>query len=239
MSAPDREEDRDALAAEHVLGLLEGEAARRADDLEESDPGFAALVADWRKRFAEFDETAPEEMADEAIWHRIEAGIGTALRPTAPSAQGRLAGLWDSLGFWRAVGLTACAASLALAVGLAVFGARRPLPPTLVAVLLTDDNRAAALVNIGSDGRAELVPIAPVAVPAGRVLQVWTLWDRARGPVSVGLTPAPHRLALGLDALPRAVPDQLFEITLEPEGGSPTGRPTGPILMKGLAARTL
>lgn len=32
---------------------------------------------------------------------------------------------------------------------------------------------------------------------------------------------------------------QLYEITLEPEGGSPTGRPTGPVLMKGLATTPL
>jgi anti-sigma-K factor RskA len=31
----------------------------------------------------------------------------------------------------------------------------------------------------------------------------------------------------------------LFEITLEPVGGSPTGRPTGPILMKGNAVTAL
>jgi anti-sigma-K factor RskA len=34
-------------------------------------------------------------------------------------------------------------------------------------------------------------------------------------------------------------PDQLFEITLEPAGGSPTGRPTGPILFKGNTTQTL
>jgi anti-sigma-K factor RskA len=39
--------------------------------------------------------------------------------------------------------------------------------------------------------------------------------------------------------LPGPGPDQLFEITLEPRTGSPTGRPTGPILYKGLTAPTL
>ena len=39
--------------------------------------------------------------------------------------------------------------------------------------------------------------------------------------------------------LPTAQRNQLFEITLEPATGSPTGRPTGPILYKGLAANPL
>ena len=35
--------------------------------------------------------------------------------------------------------------------------------------------------------------------------------------------------------VPQPQPGQLYEITLEPAPGSPTGRPTGPILAKGLA----
>jgi anti-sigma-K factor RskA len=67
-------------------------------------------------------------------------------------------------------------------------------------------------------------------------MQVWTLYDQEVGPVSLG--------TIGRDAaevtlqgprLPRPKPDQLYEITLEPSPGSPTGKPTGPILVKGFA----
>jgi anti-sigma-K factor RskA len=43
---------------------------------------------------------------------------------------------------------------------------------------------------------------------------------------------------LNLSDLPSPATNQFFEITLEPAGGSPTGRPTGPILFKGNAAET-
>ncbi len=46
-------------------------------------------------------------------------------------------------------------------------------------------------------------------------------------------------MSLNLSNLPSTGPNQLFEITLEPKTGSPTGRPTGPILMKGLTTPTL
>jgi len=46
-------------------------------------------------------------------------------------------------------------------------------------------------------------------------------------------------LQLDLEALPDTVADQLFEITLEPATGSPTGRPTGPVLFKGNTALAL
>lgn len=112
--------------------------------------------------------------------------------------------------------------------------------PIYVAVLVNDATReTGAIVNTFSDGRVELIPLRPIDVPAGRTLQVWTLWDRDIGPKSIGLTGQSRTLQLDLEALPDTVADQLFEITLEPEGGSPIGRPTGPILFKGNAARAL
>jgi anti-sigma-K factor RskA len=95
------------------------------------------------------------------------------------------------------------------------------------------------VVHTFADGRAVLVPIASINVPAGRTIQVWTLPSRERGPVSVGLMDQARTLQLSLKDLPEPKQDQLFELTLEPAGGSPTGRPTGPVLFKGNTALAL
>ena len=55
------------------------------------------------------------------------------------------------------------------------------------------------------------------------------------GPVSMGLLPRVAATTLEGPVLPAPKPDQLYEITLEPAGGSPTGKPTGPIIGKGFA----
>ena len=52
-------EQQDRLAAEHVLGLLEGEEQTLAERLLASDRAFRDSVDRWRSHFAEFDETAP------------------------------------------------------------------------------------------------------------------------------------------------------------------------------------
>ena len=44
-------------------------------------------------------------------------------------------------------------------------------------------------------------------------------------------------LEVPLDQLPPLQPNQLFEITLEPYNGSPTGKPTGPILYIGRSVK--
>ncbi len=147
---------------------------------------------------------------------------------------------WNSLSFWRGAAMATSLASLVLLAGLAASLMRAPQTPVYVAILLTENsNEPAALVNTCADGRAELVPLRDLAAPEGRALQVWTLWDRAVGPRPVGLAQAIRTMNLNLNNLPTTGQGRLFEITLEPAGGSPTGRPTGPILMKGLTTRAL
>ena len=125
---------------------------------------------------------------------------------------------------------------LAIGLGFAIRAATQQ--PVMVAVLL-DGNRPGAVVQAFADGRVVLVPFAGINVPPGRALEVWTLPSRERGPVSVGLMSQARTLQLSLKDLPAPGPDQLFEITLEPATGSPTGRPTGPVLFKGNTALAL
>jgi anti-sigma-K factor RskA len=94
-------------------------------------------------------------------------------------------------------------------------------------------------VNAYQDGRVELVPIEPIQVPHGHALEVWTQTDPARGPVSIGLVQRAKTIQLDPGRLPGVGPNQFFAISLEPETGSPTGRPTGPVLMKGTTSTAL
>jgi anti-sigma-K factor RskA len=64
------------------------------------------------------------------------------------------------------------------------------------------------------------------------VLQLWALPQGATAPTSLGLIPPEGRVTVTPDAI-RPEPGMLIEISLEPPGGSPTGRPTGPILFIG------
>lgn len=239
---PDRD-DR-IHAAEFVLGLLEPETHAAAERRLASDPVFAREVASWQRHFAAFDDTADPIVPAEELWRRIEAGMGaTATAPKAASA-GLLRRFWNSLGALRIAALSGVTAALALAVVTTVtvrhaqeVAARKPV---YVAILVDDATRqAGAIVNAFTDGRVEMIPLVDMTVPAGRSLQVWTLWNREIGPRSVGLLDRARATSLDLERLPTTAADQLFEITLEPSGGSPTGRPTGPILYKGTTARTL
>lgn len=234
-------DERDRLASEYVLGLLEPEEMRRCEERLARDAGLAVQVELWRARLAELDATAAPVTPDPALWPRIAAALVVpapkAARP-APARPSRLAIGWESLSLWRFYGLAASAALVLLAFGTAHLARQAAQAPVLVAVLLSDQNQPAAVVNAFRDGRTELLALSALKAPEGKSLQVWTLWDRERGPVSVGLLEAMRNVELSVEGLPRPAAAQLYEVTLEPAGGSPTGRPTGPILMKGNASPT-
>jgi anti-sigma-K factor RskA len=233
--------EKNPLAAEYVLGLLDDQAQAEAERRLRTDAAFAREVEEWRLRFAEFDDSAAPMPADEGLWQRIEHGTRQA---SSPDGRSSWRGLWNSLPAWRIA--TACAAVLSITFGIASFVATEyarevaARKPVYVAILVDDATKnAGAVVNAFADGRVEMIPLTDIAVPADKALEIWTLWDRSVGPRSVGLIDRSRSVRLNLDALPKTGENQLFEITLEPKTGSPIGRPTGPILFKGTTTRAL
>ena len=241
-----------AMAGDYVMGLLDGAEHAAAEQRIATDQSFARLVSPWRerlrtsisrprkprraRRFGSASRKQPKSRrstpcpphAPRCVAPRCgtTSGSGAAWVSAAPSLQ-RFCNDHD-----RCVGDIAPASSRHARTRPAQAGLRRRAGNDTT-------KEAGAIVNAFSNGRVELIPLRPIEVPAGRTLQVWTLWDRAVGPKSIGVTGQSRTLQLDLEALPETVQDQLFEITLEPEGGSPIGRPTGPILFKGNAARAL
>ena len=70
--------------------------------------------------------------------------------------------------------------------------------------------------------------------PAGKSYELWLVSDRFPAPRSLGLVGADEfsRPALaGYD--PATISGATYAVSLEPEGGSPTGAPTGPVLWGG------
>ena len=238
-----QEPDREILAGEYVLGLLDGAAKEAFERQMDDDAGLALAVARWRIRLAPIDATVRPIEPSAELWQRIEGRLDRAparspAAPSRPAVGPQLSRWWGSLWLWRGAALAGVAAAVLLAIGLVAALDRARRQPVMVAVLMTDSNIAAAVVNTFADGRVELLPLQDIGVPQGRALEIWTLWDRAVGPRSVGLIDRARAVPLRLDNLPLGA-DQIFEITVEPASGSPTGRPTGPIVAKGLTARRL
>ena len=252
MSATGSPDELDRLAAEHVIGLLEGHARFDAERLLASDREFQAAVVGWQSRFSELDDTATPLAAGNTLWNRIENGLtlaDTLETPSVPATAATLVvvpdprnafrALWRNLAFWRTAGLAGALAGVTLALGLGLLADRSARNPVMVAVLLTDANQPAGVINAYRNGNAELVPFEGTQIPAGRSFEVWAISGSTQNPISVGVVTELRSLRLNLQRVPHIAPNHVFAISLEPLQGSPTGRPTGPVLMKGTTTTTL
>lgn len=235
---PSEPDDRDTLAGEYVLGLLSPEAVAEVERALAEDPDLARRVADWEERLLPAAATLRPEVIDPALWPRIERALTARRARAAPAPAWTRA--WRSTSLWQATTALATAAALALAIL-----PQRPWTPSegrtrFFAILQARDAAGREtgpgwLIQIATDGTVRSLPLTDVQPGSGRSLQLWTLWDAARGPVSLGVLPPGGAVRLPSDRLAAIGDDQLFEITLEPEAGSPTGRPTGRILFIGRA----
>ena len=120
------------------------------------------------------------------------------------------------------------------ALSLAVLLANPPAQTPLVVVLSSagDDAKPAFVASFNADGRSVVTrPLVPVSIEAQRSLELWAVPASGAAPRSLGLISAQ-----GASVVQRGRVDTgtaALAVTLEPAGGSPTGKATGPIVYVG------
>jgi anti-sigma-K factor RskA len=236
------EDERDLLAAEYALGLLDAEATAEARRLAASDDGFAAAVARWQERLMPLAGEAPAVVPDPALWDRVRAAIADA-----PAAGSNVVALQRRLRIWRnvAAGAMAVAASLALVVGLDVAtdrtevagrgqGAPAERPAVLVAALASPEEETSLSVAYDAGDRSLVVTPGRLTGAAGHDHELWII-PAGGAPVSLGLVRAgePQRLRVPAEIAPHFRSQSSVALSVEPTGGSPSGRPTGPVVASG------
>jgi anti-sigma-K factor RskA len=214
-----------ALAAEYVLSLLDPAEAAACAAREARDPGFAALVRDWRAGFESLDAEFAAVAPPAGLQRRIEARLFGA----EPSLATRL---WRSVGLWRAVAAAALLAAVLLAVP-------RPAPeapaPALIAALQPLDSGVEFVAYV--DPAAPALNLARVsgAPAAGRDFELWLIPQEGAAPLSLGVLPADYPARVALEPATAALigPQAALAISEEPAGGSPGDAPTGPVVAIG------
>lgn len=226
-------EERDAIAGEYVLGTLAQDEHAEVDQALAQNPALQADVYAWQDRLLNLSKRAAPLSPRAQLWQRIDATLGAMSAATLPRRPSLARPpWWQRLGWWQGLSGLAVAASLVMAVLLVQ---QQGTGDRYLAMLQSPtDQTTAWVVEIRAGGTLLLRPVSDMGVvPAGRSLQFWTKMQGAAGPTSLGLVKAGQPLEIPVSRLPGVGTQQLFEITLEPENGSPIGRPTGPILYVG------
>jgi len=211
----------EAVAREYVLGLLPARSrARFARVLSFSLVARRAVTA-WERRFAPLAAAVRPVEPPESAWTGIETALGLRAAPRV-----RAAGIWPAL-----------AAALAIVAVLfaGLYFSQQPSVerPAYVSVVTDAATGPVWLLQAFTEARALRVStVNPRPAPAGSSYELWMLPDGGN-PVSLGLLPEMGAAQLGLNAAQLGVLTRTMTlaVSVEPAGGSPTGLPTGPVIL--------
>ncbi|WP_110710123.1 anti-sigma factor [Salinicola sp. CR57] len=234
-------EETDDLAGEYVLGTLSAEQRLDVERRLQENPKLQEAIWAWERRLQPYTAMVEPITPSSRLWQRItrtlddrETSRSSAEERATPPG-GLLNRLWHDLTLWRGVSLASIVVAIGLAAMLALGPGQTPSSRYLVVLMTPQHTQAGWIVQASSPQRISLKPIGTFEVPPGKALEFWTKADDWSGPVSLGLVEPGETKQLSLDDLPPLEDNQLFELTLEDDSGSPLDRPTGPIQFIGRA----
>ncbi len=214
---PPPDDDADLLAAEYVLGVLDLSDRIAVEERMKRDSTLSAQVLGWEQRFSALNDDFAESPAPD-ILTRIEGRL--FVTPAPAPKRGYLMGWLLGAG---------AAAALALAA-VFVLPSLTPNPP-LVATLSAEAQPLVFAASYSGD-TLTLTQSGGPAAEDGRDYELWLIVGTA-APVSLGLIDAASVTKTLADLPDGAV----LAVSLEPDGGSTTGAPTGPVLVTGAVSR--
>ncbi|WP_375381624.1 anti-sigma factor domain-containing protein [uncultured Sphingomonas sp.] len=229
-----RDED-ELVAAELAFGLLDPDERAVAERRLATDRDFAATHRRWQDRavglFVDADVTPPD-----AVWAAV-----TARLPANDVAPGtRRVRRWQFASAAAAVLAIGSTTALLLRPGSPprVGPVARTAPRPLLAVLASPD-RPAAVAIAYDPGTRRLTVLPSRLTPGTQATELWVI-PAGGTPHALGVVAAdgPGARAAPASAAGFIVPGATLAISLEPPGGSPTGAPTGPVILTGSLAIT-
>ena len=227
---PQDPEERDVLAGEYVLGVLDPELSREIESKLANDAALRDAVAFWENKLHPLSSLAEPSNPPAALWSSIEARISPVAKPTLHRWSGAAPWRWSTGAF------AAIAAALLLYVAVAP---KTPMPTSLpmVAVLQSSQTQTAGWIAVLGPNGLRVAELTTEKPPTARAYELWGIAPHAARPVPLGVIPASGEMRLA--ALPKDVTaGATLAISIEPPGGSPTGLPTGPVVYAGVLRAT-
>jgi anti-sigma-K factor RskA len=240
----DRPELRDRLAAEYVLGTLQGRARKRYQRLMRDDFKTRAEVVRWEQRLMPMGTSLSEPAPAERMWRGIEKRIAGpeprrdtqvswlerwfGLRTLAPLAAGIVVGVMAML-FATQFGDVS---RVAVPKG-------RVLPESYAGILQNDKGVATILISSLRNGRtADIKVLNPIKLGADQTLQLWGI-SKDGTAFSLGVIPAQGKGQIELPATSEQLLANVTElaVSIERKGVPPAAAPSQPYLLRGPCAK--
>jgi anti-sigma-K factor RskA len=219
----------EALAGEHALGSLRGPARQRFERLCAATPAAAQARRRWE------DRLLPLALASATVEPRADSWPAIQRRIAATSMGA--AAVRKPMPGWRWLA-AASIAVIALVIGR--YTVLQPPALQLVAELAPAQAAAQWRVERSADARHITIrTLRAVTAASATSYELWALPAGSGNPVSLGLIPTAGRIERTLSDAQRAMllAAANLAVSVEPQGGSPTGLPTGPVIIVAAISR--
>jgi anti-sigma-K factor RskA len=214
-------DDLNDLAGEYVLGTLAGAERAAFEARLRNDPAAQRAVAQWASHLQPLAEAVTPTIPSPDLWQRIQREVGL---PTRPRIRAPL---------WMA------AAIAAVLIGIAFLSPDLIFKPDVSAVaeLAPQGGKPAFVVSVLDDQKKLLVRAAQVGAVPDKSYELWAV-PPSGAPISLGVIAATGETERDVAEPVRSLlaPGATLAVSLEPEGGSPTGTPSAVMFVGALAS---
>lgn len=214
---------RELLTGEYVLGLLRGAARRRFERLLIEDARLRAEVTAWEEKFSAWNRGLQPLSPPASVWRRLQARI----EAEAKSARAPRLKAW-----WSAAATLAAVVLLVIGIFLGRSVLTPSPAPAYLAVMSTAQGQPRWLITVHPQTqRVDIKSLADNTPPPGKSYELWMLPGSGK-PIAMGLLNSGGSASetVSAEVIAAIVGAKGLAISVEPEGGSPTGQPTGPVV---------
>lgn len=228
----DRPELLERLAAEYVLGVLRHRARARFERLCDEFPDALSARQRWEDRLLPLSLALAPVTPGADRWPRIQRAVDSMSDSgAAPTAR-------PALRRWWPLALAASLIAAAVLIGKLTFWSEPVWQPMAV---LAPANAAPLwrLERSADAARINIRTLGPVTLNLTQSYELWVLPSGGGNPVSLGLLPRQGSLERHLTPAQRTLllAARQVAVSVEPASGSPTGLPTGPVIIVAPIAR--
>ena len=206
------------LAAAYVVGVLRHRARRRFERLCRDEVLARAVRRRWEDQLLPLALALPAVEPSRSCWATIEKRIAPATRSSRPH-------------WWQVAAAAAIVGVLLLVGRLTIW---KPPQWQPMAVLAPAKAQPLWRVERSADyTRITIQTVGSIALANDKSYELWILPGGGGNPVSLGVLPRTGQLHRQLSDRQRALLAGAAQlaVSIEPPGGSPTGLPTGPVVI--------
>lgn len=205
-------DDLNDLASEYVLGTLSDPERVAFEARLQRDPVAMRAVAQWAAHLQPLADAVTPTIPSPELWQRIQREAGLPARPRMRAP------MW----------IAAAVAAAVVAVAFLFAGPILKPEVNAIAQLAPQGGEPAFVVSVLDDQQKLLVRAAQVSAVPNQSYELWAVPPDGAAPVSLGVIEASGETERDVAENLRGLLTigATLAVSLEPEGGSPTGTPT-------------